>query len=393
MAGYGNKTKWTISELLRRNEQSKALGQTGLSDTQIGSAMEGVTAAELENNARLEMHQKDINQRNRALNLQEEQYKDVQSANKIRGVIDTGLGLHKIGKEFNDPNSYLSKGYNKALGLIGQDEVSKMVRSGTNVPTEDMYGPNTINQAGDLIYAEAVPSALGNFGLNAAAQTGLYGLEAADIGMTAAEMAAETASWGSQAVDIANAASMTAEGINAATEAVSMGADAMAGASSNIPYVGIAIKLGQLGYQMSQGNYAQALADVAFGPLKMVGDMIGLATGSDFMNDAYADMNVFLKNPSGSTVICTELYRRGWLTDKEYTLDTYYGQFLGKKGQTGYHKFGIPIANYMKENDWFAYLMRPIGVHIARKLGKFILGAREPWYIKLGRHICKRIGG
>lgn len=388
MAGYGNKTKWTISELLRRNEQSKALGQTGLSDTQIGSAMEGVTAAELENNARLEMHQKDINQRNRALNLQEEQYKDVQSANKIRGGIELGQNAYKLGKEFNDPNSYLSRGYNKALGLIGQDEVSKMVRSGTNAPTEDMYGPNTID-AGGIPLTDTQDYAHELSGLSQ------YGEEFSGTGEDT------VSKWSGLSDVVAGETDYALQGASqagfeagkAATDFFSGGMEAASAAGGSIPFVSILTQGAKMGYQFSQGNYVQAMSDVIFGPLAMLGPMVGLVTGSDVMDKAYADMNNFIKNPGSSTVICTELYRRGWLTDKEYTLDTYYGQFLGKKGQTGYHKFGIPIANYMKENDWFAYLMRPIGVHIARKLGKFILGAREPWYIKLGRHICKRIGG
>jgi hypothetical protein len=125
------------------------------------------------------------------------------------------------------------------------------------------------------------------------------------------------------------------------------------------------------------------------GPIGMIGSLIVSFLPESIMGDVYS----FVEDPGSASVVCTELFNRGWLTRNEYTLDAHYGIYAGKDAVRGYHKFGEPIAKYMHDHDWFAWMVRPFGVYAARKLGNFIKGGREPLFAKVMRPICKRIGG
>ncbi|MCM8783983.1 MAG: hypothetical protein NC818_04340 [Candidatus Omnitrophica bacterium] len=98
-----------------------------------------------------------------------------------------------------------------------------------------------------------------------------------------------------------------------------------------------------------------------------------------------------------STVICTELYRYGFIPEHIYEADARYGASLPPEVIRGYHLWGKPIARMMQKSRVFAYfvyiLARPWIQQMAyemaatdrgSKLGKLMIKIGEPFCAYLG---------
>lgn len=398
-SGYGNRTRWTVDEILTRNEQSRALGQKGLSNDQIGSAMEGVVAADLQASNQAEQQLMQHNREVRKQNFEETKYADQQEANKIGGYVQMGMGAYKGAKALG-----LLPGQTGVNPLTADNPAKQFVRGiqtdratalAPNVPAEDMYGPNTIDATGAAVgttqeFATEMGGYAGNFGAQQAAG------EATDFvsdasGLTGA--LGKTAPGVTEGVETAGKAIDTA---TKATDAADMANTALQAGSTIGQVAGPLGAAFNMAGSLASGNYGKAAVDLAIygigmmlGPIGMIGSLVASFLPESIMGDVYS----FVEDPGSASVVCTELFNRGWLTRNEYTLDAHYGIYAGKDAVRGYHKFGEPIARYMHEHDWFAYMVRPFGVYAARKLGNFIKGGREPLFAKVMRPICKRIGG
>jgi len=99
----------------------------------------------------------------------------------------------------------------------------------------------------------------------------------------------------------------------------------------------------------------------------------GTATGlaSNILGMDFAKQALDKDLPSGSTVICTELYRQGYLTDEIISLDSKFGYELRKvnpDAYSGYIKLATPIVRLMKKNKTFTKIVSIFGVPWANNM-------------------------
>jgi hypothetical protein len=109
----------------------------------------------------------------------------------------------------------------------------------------------------------------------------------------------------------------------------------------------------------------------------------------------------------GDSVICTELHRQGLLASDVYALDSTYGRTkVSANVMTGYHSFGIPIAQAMAKSSFITSLIKPFATawanEIAHKmqphayapdlLGKIIFAIGVPVCAAIGYAISLKKG-
>jgi len=78
---------------------------------------------------------------------------------------------------------------------------------------------------------------------------------------------------------------------------------------------------------------------------------------------------------SGGSVICTELYNKGYLTEEEWENDAEYFDFFSDAAVNGYHAFAIPAVRAMRKNPLEAIshvlpLVKSFTEEMAYRLGK-----------------------
>mgnify|MGYP001311713167 CR=1 FL=1 len=81
---------------------------------------------------------------------------------------------------------------------------------------------------------------------------------------------------------------------------------------------------------------------------------------SDMKDRVASDVS---KVASGGTVMCTAYYQMGWLPKEIWNLDRRYGVKVYREDPSlieGYHLWGIPIANYIQKNTFFAKTFRSL---------------------------------
>lgn len=97
---------------------------------------------------------------------------------------------------------------------------------------------------------------------------------------------------------------------------------------------------------------------------------------------------------SGMSVICTELYKQGYMDLELYMIDTHYGVSMGIRKPhviVGYHFWGRPVAKLMAKSPIFAKLISIPAMAWARNMAgdKNLLGAFISF---VGEPICGIIG-
>ena len=97
---------------------------------------------------------------------------------------------------------------------------------------------------------------------------------------------------------------------------------------------------------------------------------------------------------SGMSVICTELYKQGYMDLALYMIDTHYGVSIGLRKPhviVGYHFWGRPVAKLMAKSPIFAKLISIPAMAWARNMAgdKNLLGAFISF---VGEPICGIIG-
>ncbi|MCM8763489.1 MAG: hypothetical protein NC927_00140 [Candidatus Omnitrophica bacterium] len=110
----------------------------------------------------------------------------------------------------------------------------------------------------------------------------------------------------------------------------------------------------------------------------------------DYLSDAVTEAKK-------STVICTELYRYGFIPEHIYEADARYGASLPRQVIRGYHLWGKPIARMMQKSRVFAYfvyiLARPWIQQMAYEMGATDRGSKlGKLMIKIGEPFCAYLG-
>lgn len=291
-SGYGNRSKWTVNELLTRNEQAKALGQKGLSNSQIDAGLEGAIGADLQAAGVHEQNLMNYRQNNRRLEMAEDVAKNTARANTMGGAIKFGQAGYQVYKDFIDPkapDNFLKRDIIRPL----QSKYRMSQATHEAIPGDaEMYGGTQSTEAA-------------NQGLQAAEST--QGLQAIDpsatsvfregIGQTT-NLSMETSSAleaGTQATDVAQAGMETATAgadvAQAGVEAADMVAHGASMASKAVGPVGAAMGAAM---SVASGNYAKAAVDLAiygigmaFGPIGMLGAMVVSLLPDSIMDPVY----------------------------------------------------------------------------------------------------------
>jgi hypothetical protein len=99
----------------------------------------------------------------------------------------------------------------------------------------------------------------------------------------------------------------------------------------------------------------------------------------------------------GGSVICTEIRRRGWMSDELWRADEAFASRVDADVIRGYHKFGKPIARAMRRSDTVARIVSVPALawarEMARKSGAPVKGSRLGAAIMaVGLPICARLG-
>lgn len=96
------------------------------------------------------------------------------------------------------------------------------------------------------------------------------------------------------------------------------------------------------------------------------------------------------------SVICTELHRRGLMSDKMYAADGLFLRTVEPSVVAGYHAWARPVARLMRKSDTFASIINLFAKHWAEHMA-FSVGAFETdnqfgrFLNNIGQPLCKAI--
>lgn len=111
----------------------------------------------------------------------------------------------------------------------------------------------------------------------------------------------------------------------------------------------------------------------------------------------YANAQIKSAEASGGKVICSELYKQGYIPAHIYISDALYAKLIDTKIVTGYQAWGIPLVKVMKKSKLVTNIVKPFGVAWAHHMA-YILGVtKKENYFGLileavGMPICYLIG-
>jgi hypothetical protein len=291
-SGYGNRSKWTVNELLTRNEQARALGQKGLSNSQIGSAMEGAIGADLQAAGVHEQNLMVNRRENQRLGLEQDRMKNQEKANTMGGYVDMAKTVYGQYKKGNLNTQALAK------DTSFQQNIVRPIQLRSNLNAVNGYGLEGGDYQGG-IGSEAIPKPLGtpdvlgggvetDLAIGQLNTSGYAGGGGAISDSTQVPQAlgvgGETIQGAETVADVTKVASTTAE-------VTSLAADALKSTSNFAGPIGA-----MAGAAMSagQGNYAKAAVDLAiygigmcFGPIGMMVSLMVNLLPDSIMNPVY----------------------------------------------------------------------------------------------------------
>jgi len=284
-SGYGNRSKWTVNELLTRNEQAKALGQKGLSNSQIGAGLEGAIGADLQAAGVHEQNLMQNKQNNQRFGLMQDQAKNAEKASTMGGYIKMGEGLYDQYKKGNLNTQALTADTPFQQNIVRpiQNRMALNATPGEPGPV-DMYGNATMPQPAsplsqiqtDLDIGQLnTPGYAGGGAINDTMTQGIQAVGAEDAITKGAELTTQALEPAVQAEELATGAIQGALG----TAGKMVGPiGAMAGAAMSV----------------AGGNYAKAAVDLAiygigmcFGPIGMMVSLIVNLLPDSIMNPVY----------------------------------------------------------------------------------------------------------
>ncbi len=184
---------WTISEILRQNEQKRALGQTGLSAPQVEAGIQGALEGTYSNAMssakalrETDVQKKELALREEALGIQEKGIKSQEKAGMVSTAIQAPL---TAGVVYGVGKSAGWWGGKPAVDVAGK---AMEIGTGAGVSTGEAVGIGAVGAAGGYTAAQlAGVSALGSeagamvsagiTGGTAAAETGLMVFAAANL--------------------------------------------------------------------------------------------------------------------------------------------------------------------------------------------------------------------
>ena len=176
------------------------------------------------------------------------------------------------------------------------------------------------------------------------------------------------------------------------------------GVAKAVPYYGAAKLGGEILTGMTEGKggsvpqYFNEMGQTLKKPLQVeqyaVQEKLGIDSPAvnavlDVLNPAGFVVNK-LEEAAG-TVICTELYRQGFMDEETYLKDAEFGKKQDIEVIAGYHTWGIPLARAMRNSRVVTWLVKPLALAWAEDMSgkKNALGA---FLNKIGIPICRFIG-
>lgn len=70
----------------------------------------------------------------------------------------------------------------------------------------------------------------------------------------------------------------------------------------------------------------------------------------------------------GGKVICTQLNKMGWLSDKLYNANTIYYSHVSLQTMRGYHYWALPVVEQIKKRPWIGRALKPFVVARSKEL-------------------------
>lgn len=362
----------SVTELLRRKRQYEATGGT-LTEGQTAGIVSGQLSAQAARSIAAENLSMDRELRERALSLQEQNLAQqgsqfekslAQRAEEFRqsqAMQGEYLDITKQGLEDQALAGYIQTGVQLAGTDFGQQVLGDLKSNIVNIGKKYLGGTTpAISGTVSGVGAAGIP-------LSTAAPYSIPGVE----------------------IPFAPSASVPALEAGAAGGMSVLGTLGAGGIAGGV--AGTAGKMltgyGTPGHMGGERNTAAA-----------IGVAGGAAAGAAVAGPVGAIVGGVVGFATSSTVICTELHKHGYMTDKVYELDAKFGSMVDDDIYTGYRKLADPIVKKMQESDRFtkivAYCAMPWVREMAHKIeprnykgslvGKIIMN--------IGLPLCKFIG-
>lgn len=358
-------SKWTISQLLRRNEQAQALGQKGFTKEQISGAMEGAIGADLmagierdklsmakkesEENRKVTMAGQQMNYDlgTRKLEMLEDELKQKQQAQSVQGI--AGLALTGIGALDKGMTLY-DKGTQWYNNNFGQSQTPDL-----NVPPVTS-ADNAIKSTVDSI--SGTSDTLGP----------LSGVKSYDEATKGIDYSQDLLGQ----ITSTNTTDTVGSALSSTSSLADIGStisDAVGIAKDYVPAAGIGLELAtgdMAGAASAATQLMVAEIPVIGAPLVAMNTLFKMFGGEDYVSNFFS--SVGLDTSGGLSVICSVMHKNNWISDDVKYLDTLYGHLIDIKIYLGYLFLFSPIAKFADNHKWFAWLIRPIAVPTANAI-------------------------
>lgn len=363
-------TNWTIDDLLRQTSTREALGQPPLSRDAIANTMYASNLAEREDAFNRSREVNRFNEQVREFNITEQNKQealDLQTSNQKNALIGQAVGgvgqmammapmAYKMGKE-----------------LWGSGATTPTSPTGTTAADIAYYesqgitkGPSIIENTPESMYSGIEKTSFGSTeALSGIEYSGKFGVtEGMAIG--GEEYAAQAATTGTSALS-----GLTSAGVGIGTKLLT-------------DYAMKEIGVGGRNERSYASNIAGGVAAgaMSFGP---IGAIVGGVIGG------------VLSVVENESVICTELYKQGYIDKDLYLTESTYGQLLPEEVLSGYHKWAKPVVKKMKESkrltNFIYNISKPVLQEMAhrvdRKYKRSVIGCI---ILYIGEPICYFIG-
>lgn len=361
---YGpNQTEWIVSDLIRKQSQAQAVGMPGVSDEELGTAIGSAHKAQLDNQRQLSIAQGELNIRNQDVQLRKEAMKNQQDSQTAQGIGSTISGINTAWQA--DKQLALTEKLYSGLFPGAGTQAPGVAGSGLQAAL-GAGGQTGLQVAGQGVSAGlgAVPGAYGAaLGLEAPGAAALLGA-GSTLGMGAGLAGAETAAFGG----LTAGASLMGGAAGVATTGMATG---LAGGAT----IGAGLGAGIAG---GAGAAAGASIGAGAGAGMMAGIGTGLAAMGPFaliplaMGAIYMGLQAFGvfgdKKKGGGTIVCTELYRQGFIDRKTKILDHRFGATLPLETLAGYRMLFTPVVNTMQKSRIFSNIIRIFLVPVAKDM-------------------------
>lgn len=146
-------------------------------------------------------------------------------------------------------------------------------------------------------------------------------------------------------------------GVSTAAEAIGLDRSKSMGTGAAIGTALFGFPFGTIGGALAGSELPETLAKGATEALKSSAELVG---------DVLEAPVKIISGVTGGTVICTELNKKGFMSDEVYKLDKLYGeQKISKEVYLGYRKWADFVVKKMQQFELVTFLIAPFGLACA----------------------------